>query len=117
MGENLVIADIHNLYAHIHNLYSSTLPQSPPSLLKDVLKKIGRRSNLSDLKMMLLNMVASKLQGEHLSYYTALPETFYTDGSGVLPADEFKRMSNAPNGPVENKRADPIRHCENTGKK
>lgn len=57
-----------------------------------IAKAIAKRSEYSDLKMVVLNMVAAKLQGENLGHYQKLWNTADTDRSGTLSEQEFTRM-------------------------
>merc|ERR1712070_1182089 len=62
-----------------------TMPEDVANMLKE-------RSEHSDLKMVLLNMVASKLQGDNLNHYQALWMSFDQDRSGTLNESEFVQM-------------------------
>jgi len=63
--------------------------QALPSDLGGTLYK---RAVHSDLKMALLNLVASKLQGEQLEYYKQVWQKFDTDHSGTLDTVEFMKV-------------------------
>jgi len=58
----------------------------------DLAANLGTRADYSDLKMLLLNMVASKLQGENLEYYQKMWNQFDQDRSGMLNGNEFITM-------------------------
>jgi len=62
------------------------------SLPESVTSGLAARHNHSQMKMMLLNMVTSRLQGESLRNYQLLWEECDKDGDGVLSKDEFVNM-------------------------
>lgn len=62
------------------------------SLPAGIANAIQQRAVHSALKMVLLNMVASKLQGENLDHYQHLWSIFDKDHSGMLTQEEFVRM-------------------------
>merc|ERR1712032_42617 len=62
------------------------------SLPEDVTRGIAERKNHSQMKMMLLNMISSRLQGESLRNYQLLWKTCDNDGDGVLSKEEFVKM-------------------------
>lgn len=57
---------------------------------------LHRRCELSGLKRALLNLVASKLQGEHQEYYQKMWDAFDKDGSGTLSDADFFELLASP---------------------
>jgi len=65
-------------------------------LSQELIERLRRRSHLSTLKVALLNMVASRLQGEHLGYYQSLWNRFDADKKGVLEQTDFIKVLSSP---------------------
>merc|ERR1712176_1682707 len=65
---------------------------SDESLPEDIVAAIKQRREHSELKRLLLNKVAAKLQGDSLQYYTKLWNTADTNKSGHLSESEFTKL-------------------------
>eukprot|EP00928_Gymnodinium_smaydae_P087879 TRINITY_DN7206_c0_g1_i1.p1 TRINITY_DN7206_c0_g1~~TRINITY_DN7206_c0_g1_i1.p1 ORF type:complete len:840 (+),score=214.72 TRINITY_DN7206_c0_g1_i1:201-2720(+) len=70
-----------------------------------MIEQLSRRAQLSDLKIALLNLVASRLQGESLTYYRGVWNTFDTDGDGRISQEAFVQLLSSPEIGIRDVRA------------
>jgi len=75
-----------------HPWFNSLMQEESAGLSPEVLDQLARRAELSEMKVALLNMVASKLTGENLQHFADLWKRFDLDASGYITEDEFVKV-------------------------
>merc|ERR1712232_921398 len=75
------------------------------TLSPEMRDQLGKRAGHSALRMTLLNLVVSKLQGESLTHYQKIWNKWDDDNSGTLSQAEFMQMMMSPEIGMDRKSA------------
>eukprot|EP00450_Noctiluca_scintillans_P007714 CAMPEP_0194505692 /NCGR_PEP_ID=MMETSP0253-20130528/32967_1 /TAXON_ID=2966 /ORGANISM="Noctiluca scintillans" /LENGTH=673 /DNA_ID=CAMNT_0039348293 /DNA_START=66 /DNA_END=2087 /DNA_ORIENTATION=- len=93
------------LQSALEHSFFDMLHEDVHELDASVAQGLAHRSNMTNLKMTLLNMVALKLHGDAVAHFEELWNRFDLDKSGALTVEEFVKVARASDSTIDDAHA------------